>query len=322
MLITRRRALCGALLLATPAAAQDAWPSRTVRIVVPFPPGGTTDILARILAEQLQARLGAPFVAENRPGAGGSIGADLVAKAEPDGYTLLMATIGTASINYGLYGAKLPYKPADLLAVSNMANVPNVLAVPASSPSKTLQEFVARAKATSGGLTYASSGNGTSLHLAGELLKEATGITLEHIPYRGAGPMLVDALAGRVDLALDNLPSSLGHIKGGRLRALAVTGAQRSPALPDVPTVREAGYPAMETVAWFGLQAPARTPRPVVDRLAAAMRDIVRDPKVQPRIAEQGADGDGGSPEEFQRLISGEITRWAAVIERAKVKVD
>ena len=323
MPITRRSALCGALLLATPAMAQDpAWPTRTVRIVVPFPPGGTTDILARILAEQLQVRLGASFVVENRPGAGGSIGAEVVAKAEGDGYTLLMATIGTAAINYGLYGSKLPYKATDLVAVSNMANVPNVIVVPANSPSQTLPEFVTRAKGTAGGLTIASSGNGTSLHLTGELLKEATGIELVHVPYRGSGPMLIDVLAGRVDMAVDNLPSSLGHIKGGRMRALAVTSPQRSPSLPDVPTVREAGLPAMETVAWFGIQAPARTPRPVLDRLATAIRAVVEDPKNRPRIAEQGAEGVGDSPAEFQQLITAEIARWSAVIERAKVKVD
>lgn len=323
--ITRRRVLGGAALLAStlPSQAQPApWPSRPVRIVVPFPAGGTTDILARILAEQLQVRLGAPFVVENRAGAGGSVGADVVARAEPDGYTLLMATIGTASINYGLYKAGLTYKPADFAAVSNMANVPNVIIVPANSPMRTMQDMVARAKTSSGGLTIASSGNGTSLHLTGELIKEAAGIDLTHVPYRGSGPMLIDVIAGRVDSAVDNLPSSVGHIRDGRLRALAVTSPQRSPSLPDVPTVREAGMPAVETVAWFGIQAPARTPRPIIERLAAAINAVTSDPANRPKITEQGAEPVGSTPAGFQSLIDTEIARWTAVIARAKVQVD
>ena len=317
--VTRRRVLCGAALLAAaptipqPAHAQAApWPTRPVRIVVPFPAGGTTDLLGRILAAQLQQRLGSPFVVDNRGGA----------RDEPDGHTLLMATIGTAAINYELYKATITYKPADLAAVSNMVNVPNVILVASDSPSRTLQDLVARARATPGGLTIGSSGNGSSLHLTGELLKEAAAINLVHVPYRGAGPMLIDAIAGRVDLSVDNLPSSIGHIRGGRLRALAVTGAQRSPSLPDVPTVREAGLPGVETVAWFGLQAPARTPRPIIDRLAAEMRAVVSAPEVQSRIAELGGDGAAGTPEEFQRLIDAEILRWTDVIRRAKVQVD
>lgn len=315
--ITRRSALAAAAVLAFPARAQPAWPARPVRIVVPFPAAGTTDILARILAEQLQQRLAVSFVIENRPGAGGSIGSDVVAKAEPDGHTLLMATIGTAAINYGLYKSGLPYKPDDLAAVSNMANVPNVIIVPGSSPLRTLADLVAAAKSKSGGLTFGSSGNGTSLHLTGELLKEAAAIDLLHIPYRGAGPMLIDVIAGRLDVAFDNLPSSIGHIRDGRLRALAVTSPARSPSLPDALTVREAGLPAVETVAWFGIQAPARTPRPIIDRLAAEIRAIVTDPVIRPRIAEQGAEPAGTTPAEFQALITSEIARWSAAIGRA-----
>ncbi|MFC7555353.1 Bug family tripartite tricarboxylate transporter substrate binding protein [Pseudoroseomonas wenyumeiae] len=239
------------------ASAQDAaWPNRPVRIVVPFPAGGTTDLLARVLSEPLQKHLGVPVVVENRAGAGGSVGADFVAKSDADGYTLLMTTIGTAAINYELYKGSINYKPADLAAVSNMANVPNVLTVAANSPVRTVQDLVSLAKSKPGELTFGSSGNGSSLHLTGELLKGAAGIDLIHVPYRGSGPMLIDAIAGRVDLAIDNLPSSIGHINGGRLRAIAVTSPQRSPSLPDVPTVREAGLPGVETVAWFGVQAP------------------------------------------------------------------
>jgi tripartite-type tricarboxylate transporter receptor subunit TctC len=327
--ISRRQALAGAAFLAggaglapRPAGAQGAaWPSRPVRIIVPFPAGGTTDLLARIVAERLQQRIGTPFVVENRGGAGGSIGSDVVAKSDPDGYTLLMATIGTAAINYELYKSSITYKPADLAAVSNVSNVPNVLAVAANSPSRTLQDFIERAK-KAGGLTYGSSGNGSSLHLTGELLKAAAGVDLIHVPYRGSGPMLTDAIAGRVDLAIDNLPSSMGHIQGGRLRALAVTSPQRSPSLPDVPTVREAGLPGVETVAWFGIQAPARTPRPIVDRLATEIHAAVNEPGTRAKIAELGGEPVGDKPEEFQRLIDAEITRWTEVIRRANVRPD
>jgi len=327
--ITRRNALgaallgMGASLLPQAADAQEAaWPSRPVRLIVPFPAGGTTDLLARIVAERLQQRLGVPVVVENRGGAGGSIGADLVAKSAPDGYTLLMTTIGTAAINYELYKDSIAYKPTDLVAVSNVANVPNVLAVPASSPARTLQDFIARAKGHAAGSTYGSSGNGSSLHLTGELLKSAAGIDMIHVPYRGSGPMLTDAIAGRVDLAIDNLPSSIAHIQDGRLRALAVTSPQRSPSLPEVPTVREAGLPGAETVAWFGIQAPARTPPAIIDKLATAIHDIVNEPTTRTKIADLGGEPVGDRPEEFQRLIDAEITRWTEVIRRAKVRPD
>jgi tripartite-type tricarboxylate transporter receptor subunit TctC len=326
--ITRRQALRGAALLtamAFPTAGQaqnGAWPNRPIRIVVPFPAGGTTDLLARVLAEPLQKQLGVPVVVENRGGAGGSVGSDFVAKSEADGYTLLMTTIGTAAINYELYKGSITYKPEDLAAVSNVANVPNVLAVAPGSPIRSLQDLVARAKAKPGELTFGSSGNGSSLHLTGELLKGASGIDLIHVPYRGSGPMLIDAIAGRLDLAIDNLPSSIGHINGGRLRAIAVTSPQRSPSLPDVPTVREAGLPGVETVAWFGVQAPARTPRPIIDKLASAINTIVNEPVSRARIAEQGGEPVGDKPEEFQRLIDAEIKRWTDVIRQANVRVD
>jgi tripartite-type tricarboxylate transporter receptor subunit TctC len=326
--MTRRQALRSAALLtamAFPTAGQaqnGAWPNRPIRIVVPFPAGGTTDLLARVLAEPLQKQLGVPVVVENRGGAGGSVGSDFVAKSEADGYTLLMTTIGTAAINYELYKGSITYKPEDLAAVSNVANVPNVLAVAPGSPIRSLQDLVARAKAKPGELTFGSSGNGSSLHLTGELLKGASGIDLIHVPYRGSGPMLIDAIAGRLDLAIDNLPSSIGHINGDRLRAIAVTSPQRSPSLPDVPTVREAGLPGVETVAWFGVQAPARTPRPIIDKLASAINTIVNEPVSRASIAEQGGEPVGDKPEEFQRLIDAEIKRWTDVIRQANVRVD
>jgi tripartite-type tricarboxylate transporter receptor subunit TctC len=329
----RRRALLGASALLSAAAAlaaprraalaqgDAAWPTRPVRIVVPFPAGGTTDLLARVLSEPLGARLGQPVVVENRGGAGGNIGADAVAKSN-DGHTLLMATIGTAAINYGLYRNTMPYKPEDLAAVSNVAAVPNVFIAAPNLEAKTLPEAVALAKRRRDGLTIGSSGNGSSLHLTGELLKQAAGVELVHVPFRGSGPMLTEVIAGRVDLAVDNLPSSLGHIRDGRLRALAVTTEKRAPALPETPTAREAGFPAVDAVAWFGIQVPARTPKPVVQRLAAEIQAVVRDPAVRAKIEEQGAEPIGDTPEQFEAYIKREIARWGDVVRRAKVELD
>lgn len=328
--LSRRHALMGVVALGAAAttctgAAQAqgaaAWPTRPIRFIVPFSAGGTTDLLARILAEPLSARLGQPVVVENRAGAGGNIGADVVAKST-DGHTILMATIGTAAINYALYRNTMPYKAADLAAVTNMAVVPNVFISSAQFEAKTLQDVVALAKRRRDGLTIGSSGNGSSLHLTGELLKQATGINLIHVPFRGSGPMLIDVIAGRVDLAVDNLPSSLGHIRDGRLRALAVTSEQRSPALPDVPTTREAGFPSVEAVAWFGIQVPASTPPTVIERLATEIQAVVRDPAVRPKIEDQGAEPVGDTPAQFQAFIDREITRWAEVIRKGDVTVD
>jgi tripartite-type tricarboxylate transporter receptor subunit TctC len=322
--ITRRTALgatLGTIALAGRGAAQGAWPSRPVRIIVPFSAAGTTDIVARILVEPLGARLGQSVVVENRPGAGGNIGADAVAKAT-DNHTLLMTTIGTAAINYGLYRTTMPYRPEDLVAVSNIAAVPNVIIAAPGLPVRTLQEAVALAKQRREGLTIASSGNGTSLHLTGELWKQVAGVTLVHVPFRGSGPMLTEVIAGRVDLAVDNLPSSLGHIRDGRVRALAVTTPERSPAVPEVPTTREAGYPGLDATAWFGIQAPARLPAEAVQRLSEALQAIVREPAVRARIEEQGAEPVGDTPEHFAGFIRGEIARWGEVIRKGNIQLD
>ncbi|WP_043363754.1 tripartite tricarboxylate transporter substrate binding protein [Belnapia sp. F-4-1] len=326
MIVTRRAALAaGAGLLAAPAIAraQETWPARPVRLVVPFTPAGTTDIAARILAERLTQRLGQNVVVENRPGAGGNIGSDAVVHADPDGYTLLMCTVSSGAINYSLYGAKMPYKPDALAGAGLMLQVPNAIFVTNSLPVKTLKELVDYVKARPGRLNNGSSGIGTSLHLTGELLKSATGIQMQHVPFRGAGPMLQEVIAGRIEVAVDNLPSVIGHLREGRLRPLAVTTTQRSPALPDVPTTAEAGFPDVEATAWFGVQAPARTPRPIIDRLGREIDAAVKEPETRAKIADLGgmAPGltpDGGTtPEAFERFIQAEIAKWTEVVRKS-----
>ncbi|WP_431280554.1 Bug family tripartite tricarboxylate transporter substrate binding protein [Humitalea sp. 24SJ18S-53] len=336
MSITRRSTLGASLALAglcapaltTPALAQGSFPTRPIRLIVPFPPAGTTDIAARILAERLQARLGQAVTVENRPGAGGNIGSDVVAKAEPDGYTLLMQTVSSGAINYGLYGARMPYRPEELAAVGLMLRVPNAIFVTNALPVRTLGELVAYAKANPGKLNIGSSGAGTSLHMTGELLKLEAGIDMTHVPFRGAGPMLAENIAGRVEVGVDNLPSVIGHIRDGRLRALAVTTATRSPALPDVPTTAEAGFPGVEATAWFGVQAPARTPPAVIERLGTAIDLIVKEPEAAARIADLGGmppalTPDGGtSPATFEAFTRAEIAKWGAIVRRSGATAD
>lgn len=326
-----RRALMGALALAPlarPAFAQ-AWPSRPVRLVVGFPPGGTTDLAARVMVEPMTQRLGQPVVVENRPGgSGGNIGADVVAKSEPDGYTLLMQTVSSGAINHGLYGARMPHKPEDLAAVALVVKVPNAIFVNNDLPVRTLRELVDLAKRQPGKLNIGSSGVGTSLHMTGELLKQAAGIDLTHVPFRGAGPMLQEIIAGRVEVGVDNLPSVIGHLRDGRLRPLAVTTATRTPALPDVPTTAEAGFPAVEATAWFGICAPARTPRPVIDRVAQAVNQSLADPAVWSKMADLGGmkpdlTPDGlSTPATFDAFIRAEIVKWGEVVRRGNITVD
>ena len=333
MTTTRRTLLSASLVapLGLPglARAQAAWaPSQTVRIIVGFTPAGTTDIAARLLSEPLGRRLGHTVVVENRPGAGGNLGNQVVAQAAPDGHTLLMQTISGGAINYALYGARMPIKPEDLAAVGLMIRVPNAIFVTPSLPVRTLQELVAYAKANPGKLNIGSSGAGTSLHMTGELLKLEAGIDMTHVPFRGAGPMLQEAISGRVQVAVDNLPSVIGHLRDGRLRPLAVTTKERSPAMPDVPTTAEAGLPGVEATAWFGLQAPARTPRPVLQRYSDELNVIIRDPDMQRKLADLGGmlpglTPDGGtSPETFDAFVRAEIAKWAEVVRRSGATAD
>ena len=321
--------LIGLPLAPTGAHAQPAWPTKAVRIVVPFAAGGTTDILARSLAPELQKAFGQPFVVDNKPGAGGNSGANEVAKSAPDGTTLLMGTVGTHAINAALY-PKMPFDPVkDFAPITQMAGVPNVLVLNPAFAQKyninSVADLVRAAKANPGKFNMASSGNGTSIHLAGELFKSMTGSYMVHFPYRGSGPALIDLIGGSVDLMFDNLPSALPQIKAGKLKALAVTSASRSAALPDLPTIAEAGGPALkgyEASSWFGLMAPAGTPPDVVTRLQQETAKALLSPALKERLQSQGAIPGGMSSAAFTRFIAAETQKWAAVVKASGAKVD
>ncbi len=308
-------------------AQAAAWPSKPVRTVVPFPPGGTTDILARAVAPELSKAFGQSFIVENRAGAGGNLGAEQVAKSAADGHTLLMGTVGTHGINRALYD-KLPYDPIkDFAPVTLVAAVPNVMVVNADKAKaagiQTVQDFIRHAKARPGRLNMASSGNGTSIHLAGELFKSMTGTFMVHFPYRGSSPALLDLIAGNMDVMFDNLPSSMAHIRSGKLKALAVTSSQRSSALPDVPTIEEAaGLKGFEASSWFGLLAPAGTSADIVARIQREVARSLTDPSVKEKLQAQGAIPSGNTPQEFARLIDAEHAKWAQVVKVSGAKVD
>ena len=322
-------AAIGSVLLAatTPVTAQTAWPAKPVRIVVPFAPGGTTDILARAVAPELSRALGQQFVVDNRAGAGGNLGADIVAKSPPDGYTLLMGTVGTHAINKSLYN-KLPYDPQkDFAPITLVAGVPNVMEMNADTAKRlgidTVPDFIQYARSHPGQLNMASSGNGTSIHLAGELFKSMTGTFMTHIPYSGSGPALLGLLSGQVDVMFDNLPSSMPQIKGGKLKAFAVTSSQRSAAMPDLPTIEEAGrLKGFEASSWFGLLAPAGTPPEIVNRIQAEVAKSLNSAAVKEKMLAQGAIPSGNTPAEFTRFIDAEIRKWAPVVRASGAKVD
>ena len=312
-----------ALVATTPAAAQGAtYPTKPVRLVVPFPPGGTTDILARAVAQKLSETWGQQVIVDNRPGAGGNIGSELVAKAPPDGYTLLMGTVGTHAINPSLY-AKMPYDHVkDFTPVILVAGVPNVLVVNPSLPVDSVQQLIAYGKANPNKLNFASSGNGTSIHLSGELFRTMTGVQMTHVPYKGSAPALTDLIGGQVQLMFDNLPSSLQFIKAGKLRALAVTSVARSQALPDVPTLAESGLPGFEASSWFGVLAPAGTPADIVAKINAAVAAWLASPAAKEQLAAQGASAAGGPPDAFVRHIADESAKWAKVVKASGAHVD
>jgi tripartite-type tricarboxylate transporter receptor subunit TctC len=322
--------LSAAALTGVHAQAQaQAWPAKPVRIVVPFAPGGTTDILARAMAPELSKAFGQTFFVDNKAGAGGNLGADIVAKSANDGYTLLMGTVGTHGINRALYN-KLPFDPIkDFAPITVVAGVPNVMVVNAEAAKarniNTVADFIAYAKANPAKLNMASSGNGTSIHLAGELFKSMSGTFMVHFPYKGSGPALLDLLGGSMDVMYDNLPSSIPHIKSGKLKALAVTSSQRSAAVPDVPTVEEAGGPSMkgyEASSWFGLLAPAGTSPEVVSRIQQEVAKALNSPAVKEKLLSQGAIPGGNTPAEFAKFIDAEHKKWAQVVKASGAKVD
>ncbi len=317
-----RAAAALAITCVAAIAHAQGFPNHPVRIVVPFPAGGTTDILARAVADRFTQDLGQPFIVDNRPGAGGNLGAELVAKAAPDGYTLLMGTVGTHAINPSLY-ARMPYDHVkDFAPVFLVAGVPNVLVVNPSLPVNTVAELIAYAKANPGKLDFASSGSGTSIHLSGELFKVMAGVSMQHIPYKGSSPALQDLIGGRVQLMFDNLPSSLPFIKAGKLRAIAVTSTARAAALPDIPTIAEAGLPGFEASSWFGLLAPANTPADVVARLNAEGNKWLASPEARDKLLSQGAIAAGGSSADFAAHITAETAKWAKVVKASGAKVE
>ena len=335
MTLTRRDLIAAtalapaAALVPWAASAQAAWPSKPVRIVVPFAASGTTDILARALAPELQKAFGQPFVVDNKPGAGGNTGAAEVAKSPNDGHTLLMGTVGTQAINASLY-PKMPYDAVkDFAPITLVAGVPNVLVINPASAQKygvtNVIDFIKALRAHPGQFNMASSGNGTSIHLAGELFKTLTSTFMVHLPYRGSGPALIDLMAGNVDVMFDNLPSAMPHIKSGRLKALAVTSGQRSAALPDLPTVAEAGGLLLrnyEASSWFGLLAPAGTAPDIVNRLQQETAKALALPAMKDRLQLQGAIPSGMAPAAFARFIDAEARKWAQVVKASGAKVD
>ena len=325
MLRRRPLALTGLALLAAPriARAQAGWPDRPVRVMVPFTPGGTTDILARAMAAELQEALGQPFIVENRGGAGGTLGSEMVARAAPDGYTIMMGHIGTLAVNPSLYrnltfDTVTSFQPIVLVAV-----VPNILVVnPRKVAAQNVQELIALARRQPRGLTYGSGGNGSAAHIAAVAFSHATGIEMEHVPYRGTGPMMTDLIAGTIDLTMTGGPPALPPVRSGHLRALGVSALQRMSSAPDIPTIAEQGVPGFDATQWYGLMAPAGTPRAIVDRLNAESTRILRGDRLRPRLESEGADPSPGTPEQFRELIVAERARWGELIRIANVRAD
>ena len=315
-------ALClvATAVAAAGAAAAADYPIKPVKWVVPYPPAGTTDVLARIVAQWLTEKLGQPFIVENKPGAGNNIGTEMVVNAPPDGYTMLLVNPANG-INATLYRNLNFNFIRDIAPVAGLIRTPNVMEVTPSFPARTVAEFIAYCKANPGKINMASSGSGTSVHLSGELFKSMTGCNMTHVPYKGAGPALTDLMGGQVDVLFDNLPSSAGHIRGGKLRALAVTSEGREPSMPELPTIAET-VPGYEATAWFGIGMPKGTPREVIDKINAEINRMLADPKMRERLAELGGKPIGGTPEDFGRVIAAETAKWAKVVTSSGAKVE
>ncbi|MET0962978.1 MAG: tripartite tricarboxylate transporter substrate binding protein [Noviherbaspirillum sp.] len=316
-------AIAAAFCAAQPALAQTAtaYPNKPIHIVVTFTSGGAPDILARLIGEKLSAAWGQSVIVDNKPGAGGNIGSDFVAKAAPDGYNVVVGTVGTHSINGALY-QNMPYDMVkDFTPITLLASTPNMLVINNDVPARNLKEFIALGK-KDGKMTFASSGSGTSIHVSGELFKTMTGIDMQHIPYKGRASAIPDLLGGRVTMMFDNMPSSLPLVREGKLRALGVTSAKRSAAAPDIPTLAESGLPGFEAVSWFALFAPANTPRPIVDKLQAEVSKILKSPDISKRLLDLGLEPAGGTPEELAAYQKSEIAKWSKVVKDSGAKVE
>jgi tripartite-type tricarboxylate transporter receptor subunit TctC len=317
----RRGAWAAALLLALFGAARADYPDRPVRFVVPYPPGGGTDVIARIVQERFQAQLGQPVVIENRGGAAGSLGTDIVAKSAPDGYTVLF-TLSSHTINPAFY-AKLPFDTVkDFLPVGTVASLPQILVAHPAVPANSVAELIALAKARPGGLSYASVGNGSPGHLAGELFKLRTGTQMTHVPYKGGGPAVTDVMGGQVPLLWVSIPAAAQFVKSGKLKALAVSTTRRSAAFPDVPTAQEAGIADFEVDSWYAMFVPAKTPKAVVERLSKALNAVVAEPAIKDKLLQQGSEGVGGTPEALGNTVTAEIARWTKLVKDAGIAVE
>ena len=312
----------GAGLLGGTSALAQAYPTKPVTIIVPFAAGGTTDILARIIGQALTAELGQSVVVDNRAGAGGNIGGQAAAKATPDGHTLFMGTVGTHAINASLY-KKMPFDPVkDFAPLTRVANVPNLLVANPAQPYKSVKDLIAYARANPGKVNFGSSGNGSSNHLSGELFKSLAKVDMQHVPYKGSAPAVTDLLGNQIGIMFDNMPSAIPHVRSGKLVPLAVTTAKRSPELPNVPTIAEAGVPGYEATSWFGMFAPAGTPAPVLAKLNAAIVKVLAQPDVKKKINEQGAEVYSETPEQFAAFIQAESVKWGKVVKESGASLD
>jgi tripartite-type tricarboxylate transporter receptor subunit TctC len=323
MQLNRRQLVAAALAAAcVPAALAQSYPAKAIKVIVPFPPGGGTDIIAREVTQKVAASTGWTFVIDNRPGAGGNLGVDTAAKSPADGYTLVLGQTSNLAINPSLY-AKLPYNPLkDLAPIAMVATAPSAVVVAADAPYKTLGELISAAKAKPGYINFASPGNGTVAHLTGELFQKAAGVRFQHVPYKGTNQALNDVIGGQVQLYVASVPSVLQQIRNGKLRPLAVTSAKRVDDLPQTPTVAEAGYKGFEASTWFGFLAPAGTPKDIVARLNTELNKALQQADLHKRLAEQGADPAGGTPEQFAVLMRDEIQRWGKVVKDSGAKLD
>ncbi|MCZ8092654.1 MAG: tripartite tricarboxylate transporter substrate binding protein [Acidovorax sp.] len=315
-------ALAGAGLLGSSATLAQSYPTKPVTIVVPFAAGGTTDILARIIGQALTAELGQSVIVDNRAGAGGNIGGAMAAKAPADGYTLFMGTVGTHAINASLY-KKMPFDPIkDFVPLTRVANVPNLLVANPNQPFKTVKDLIAYAKANPGKVNFGSSGNGSSIHLSGELFKSLAKVDMMHVPYKGSAPAVTDLLGNQIAIMFDNMPSAIQHVRSGKLVPIAVTTAKRSPELPNVPTIAEAGVPGYEAASWFGMFAPAGTPAPVLAQLNKALVKVLNQADVAKKINEQGAETYSETPEQFAAFIQTENAKWSKVVKESGASLD